>query len=77
MLQVSPETLAKFDRPVPRYTSYPTAPQFYLVEETLLDDDGAMSLARDLARKIEKDMAFPGQIKINVIREKRAIEYAR
>jgi ribonucrease Y len=48
-----------------------------IVEETLLDDDGAMALARELARKIEKDMAFPGQIKINVIREKRAIEYAR
>lgn len=48
-----------------------------IVEENLLDDDGAMALARDLARKIEKDMAFPGQIKINVIREKRAIEYAR
>ncbi len=34
-------------------------------------------LARDIARKVEEEMNFPGQIKINVIREKRAIEYAR
>lgn len=48
-----------------------------IVEEDMLTDDEAHGLARDLARKIEKDMAFPGQIKVNVIREKRAIEYAR
>lgn len=48
-----------------------------IVEEELLSDDDALALARDLARKIEQEMAFPGQIKVNVIREKRAIEYAR
>ena len=48
-----------------------------IVEEEVLGDDQAMTLARDIARKIEQDMAFPGQIKVNVIREKRAIEYAR
>lgn len=48
-----------------------------IVEEEVLDDDKALHLARDIARKIERDMAFPGQIKVNVIREKRAIEYAR
>jgi ribonuclease Y len=48
-----------------------------IVEEDLVDDDAAISLARNIARKIEQEMAFPGQIKVNVIREKRAIEYAR
>ncbi len=48
-----------------------------IVEEELLDDEKASILARDIARRIEQEMAFPGQIKINVIREKRSIEYAR
>ncbi len=48
-----------------------------IVEEEHLDDDASMMLARNIARKIEKEMNFPGQIKVNVIREKRAIEYAR
>lgn len=48
-----------------------------MVEEASLDDDKTMSLARDVARKIEDEMNFPGQIRVNVIREKRAIEYAR
>lgn len=48
-----------------------------IVEEDFLDDEKAAVLARDIARKIEKEMTFPGQIKVNVIREKRSIEYAR
>ncbi len=48
-----------------------------IVEEDTLNDDEANLLAHDLARKIEQEMNFPGQIKVNVIREKRAIEYAR
>ncbi|HEX2978040.1 MAG TPA: ribonuclease Y [Candidatus Babeliales bacterium] len=48
-----------------------------IVEEEMLDDDAAATLARNIARKIELEMAFPGQIKVNVIREKRSIEYAR
>ena len=48
-----------------------------IVQEDFLDDDKAAQLAREIARKIEKDMAFPGQIKVNVIREKRSIEYAK
>jgi len=48
-----------------------------IVEEEVLDDDGAAMLARGLADKISQEMAFPGQIRVNVIREKRAIEYAR
>lgn len=48
-----------------------------IVEEEQLDDSLAHSLAYTIARKIETEMAFPGQIKVNVIREKRSIEYAR
>lgn len=48
-----------------------------IVQEDRLTDEQARSLASDIARKVEQDMNFPGQIKVNVIREKRAIEYAR
>jgi len=48
-----------------------------IVEEDTLTDEQANLLAHNLARKIEQEMSFPGQIKVNVIREKRAIEYAR
>lgn len=48
-----------------------------IVEEELMDDEKAIVLARSIARKIEQEMSFPGQIKVNVIREKRAVEYAR
>ncbi len=48
-----------------------------IVEEDYLDDEKAAILAREVAIKIEAEMNFPGQIKVNVIREKRSIEYAR
>jgi len=48
-----------------------------IVEEEYLDDEKTMVLARELAKRIEQEMNFPGQIKVNVIREKRAVEYAR
>lgn len=34
-------------------------------------------MAKDIAKKIEEDMKYPGEIKVNVIRETRAIEYAK
>ncbi|HEV2602011.1 MAG TPA: ribonuclease Y [Candidatus Babeliales bacterium] len=48
-----------------------------IVEEHKLDDVQSATLAADIARKIEKEMTFPGQIKVNVIREQRTIEYAK
>ena len=48
-----------------------------IVEEDRLDDDAALLMAQSIARRIEQEMSFPGQIKVNVIREKRAIEYAK
>ena len=48
-----------------------------IVDEDRLDDEKAEILARDIAKKIEEVMAFPGEIKVNVIREKRFIQAAR
>ncbi len=47
------------------------------VTPTKIDDLAAMQLARDIAKKVEAEMKYPGEIKVNVIRETRAIEYAR
>jgi len=52
-------------------------PELALTEEEQFDDEKTINLAREIARKIEQEIAFPGQIKVNVIREKRAVEYAR
>ena len=48
-----------------------------IVEEDRLDDEKSAQLARELAKRIEEEMAFPGEIKVNVIREKRFIQAAR
>lgn len=48
-----------------------------IVEESVLDDAASMLLAGAIARKVQEDMNFPGQIKVNVIRETRTIEYAK
>jgi ribonuclease Y len=48
-----------------------------IVRPTEIDDVGASALARDIARKIEQDLDFPGQIKVTVLRETRVVEYAR
>jgi len=42
-----------------------------------IDDFGALQLARDIANKIKSDLNYPGEIKVNVIRETRAVEYAK
>ncbi len=48
-----------------------------LVQPDKVDDAGAMHLARDISKKIEQEIQYPGQIKVTVIREKRCVEYAR
>jgi ribonuclease Y len=48
-----------------------------MVSSEEISDERAIVLAKDIAKKIEADMTYPGQIKVNVIRETRAIEYAR
>nr|MBN2278046.1 ribonuclease Y [candidate division Zixibacteria bacterium] len=48
-----------------------------IVECELIDDLATHILAGDIARKIEQEMEYPGQIKVSVIRESRATEYAK
>ncbi|HTP64475.1 MAG TPA: ribonuclease Y [Geobacteraceae bacterium] len=48
-----------------------------MVSSDEVSDERAVMLAKDVAKKIEAEMTYPGQIKVNVIRETRAIEYAR
>jgi len=42
-----------------------------------VDDFRALELAREVANKIQSELKYPGEIKVNVIREMRAVEYAR
>jgi ribonuclease Y len=48
-----------------------------LVRPNSIDDLGATRLAQDVVKKIEETLEYPGQIKVTVIRETRAVEYAR
>ena len=48
-----------------------------IVEPQRISDDDSVNLARDIKKKIEESLEYPGQIKISVIREVRAIEYAK
>ncbi|MDW7981571.1 MAG: ribonuclease Y [Thermomicrobium sp.] len=48
-----------------------------LVKPDQIDDYGALRLARDVVKKIQETLDYPGQIKVTVIRETRAVDYAR
>jgi ribonuclease Y len=48
-----------------------------LVKPEAIDDLGAMRLARDIVKKVEESLEYPGQIKVTVIRETRAVDYAK
>jgi len=48
-----------------------------MVESKIIDDDQAHLLCNDIAKKIEKELTYPGQIKVIVIRETRAVGYAK
>ena len=48
-----------------------------IVDSSRVTDEQSLMLSRDIARKIEKEMKYPGQIKISVVRETRAVEHAR
>ncbi|WP_269320276.1 ribonuclease Y [Oceanivirga salmonicida] len=48
-----------------------------IVSPNKIDDDKAVILSRDIAKEIEEKMQYPGQIKVTVVRETRAVEYAK
>jgi ribonuclease Y len=48
-----------------------------MVKPDSIDDDGMTLLSHEIAREIEQELEYPGQIKVTVIRESRAVEYAR
>ena len=48
-----------------------------MIKPETITDDGMKVLARDIAKRIENEMEYPGQIKINLIRESRAVDYAK
>ncbi|MFS8501356.1 MAG: ribonuclease Y [Caldicoprobacter sp.] len=48
-----------------------------IVKPDKVSDDQALLMAREIVKRIEKELEYPGQIKVNVIRETRAIEYAK
>ncbi len=48
-----------------------------MVKPEDVDDIHAQVIARDIAKQVEEELQYPGQIKITVVRETRAVEYAK
>jgi ribonuclease Y len=48
-----------------------------MVKPEVISDDKMKLLARDIAKKIEDELDYPGQIKVSVIRESRTVDYAK
>ena len=48
-----------------------------MVLPEVVDDVGAQLLARDIVKQVEEELSYPGQIKVTVVRESRAVEVAR
>ena len=48
-----------------------------MVEPDKVSEDQMVLLARDIAKKIEEELTYPGQIKVHVLRETKAIDYAK
>ena len=48
-----------------------------VVKPEKINDDKMTLLARDVAKKVEEEMEYPGQIKVNIVRETRVIDYAK
>jgi len=48
-----------------------------IVDANKVDDGSASLVAREIAKKIEEEMTYPGEIKVTLLRELRCIEYAR
>jgi ribonuclease Y len=48
-----------------------------VVKPDQVDDHASLRMARDLARRIEEELLYPGQIRITVVRETRCVEFAK
>ena len=48
-----------------------------MVKPEVISDDDMVLVTRDIVKQIEREMEYPGQIKVNVIRETRSVEYAK
>ena len=48
-----------------------------IVDARMVDDKASAKLARDISKKIESELTYPGEIKVTVLREVRSVEYAR
>ena len=48
-----------------------------MVQPDHINDDEAFALARNISRKIEEELQYPGQIRVTVVRETRCVEYAK
>jgi ribonuclease Y len=48
-----------------------------MVKPEQINDDQMIVVARDIVKRIEEELEYPGQIKVNVIRESRAVDYAK
>ena len=48
-----------------------------MVKPDVVNDDGMIIVAKEIAKKIEAELEYPGQIKVSLIRETRAVDYAK
>ena len=48
-----------------------------IVKPEVVSEEATVLMAKDIAKRIETDMVYPGQIKVNVVRETRKVEYAK
>ena len=48
-----------------------------MVKPEIVTDDQMCLVARDIVKRIESELEYPGQIKVNIIRESRAVDYAK
>ena len=48
-----------------------------MVKPEVVSDEKMIPLAREICQKIEADLEYPGQIKVNIIREARAVDFAK
>ena len=48
-----------------------------IVNADKVDDSGSMKIARDIAKKVEDEMTYPGEVQVTLLREVRCVEYAK